>query len=86
MDESQRWQPWRLGQLWRLWRLAHLWRLWRLTQARWVRPLLGVLAALALILGGMTLMGESDPTRPGYIDTAPIIKPLPTDQWPSQGN
>ncbi|MFI6044140.1 hypothetical protein ACIA8C_21095 [Nocardia sp. NPDC051321] len=89
MNEVRVWQPWRLGQLWRLWRLTSLWRLWRLPQATWVRPLLGFAAALALVVGGVTLLcpyDEPTPTAPYQIRTEPIIQPLPTNHWPGQGN
>ncbi|MFI6170682.1 hypothetical protein ACIBCN_28130 [Nocardia sp. NPDC051052] len=89
MNEVRGWQPWRLGQLWRLWRLAYLWRFWRLTQARWVRPLMGVAAALALFVGGVALLfpyDEPTPTAPSHIRTDPVILPLPTNHWPGQGN
>ncbi|MEU7141583.1 hypothetical protein ABZ942_19160 [Nocardia sp. NPDC046473] len=89
MDEVRQWQPWRLGQLWRLWRLAQLWRLWRLTQLRWVRPLVGTIAALTLVIGALIVFEQSDqydPTQPSYINTDPVVQPLPTDHWPGRGN
>ncbi|WP_378742559.1 hypothetical protein [Nocardia brasiliensis] len=88
MNELRLWQPWRVVQLWRLWRVANLWRLWRVTQLRWVRPLAGSLAAVALVIGGlMAFQYQSAPAPPLWrIDNAPITKPLPPDHWPRQGN
>ncbi|MFI6996317.1 hypothetical protein [Nocardia sp. NPDC050175] len=55
-----------------------------------MRPLVGTIAALALIIGMLTVVDQSnehEPTSPFYIiNTDPVVKPLPPDHWPGQGN
>ncbi|MFD6163477.1 hypothetical protein ACFWF7_42170 [Nocardia sp. NPDC060256] len=60
-----------------------------MTQQRWVRPLVGVVAALAMVAGGLVLFSynvEPGPPPAHDFNTAPVIKPMPTNHWPGQGN
>ncbi|PXX71352.1 hypothetical protein DFR70_101774 [Nocardia tenerifensis] len=90
-------QLWRVGQIWRLWRVVNVWRLWRLVLQDepypLVRPLLGLVAALVLIVGGVVAFSYADGvgrprgSEPSWqINTNPIIRPLPPNYGCSQGN
>ncbi|MET7772688.1 hypothetical protein [Nocardia sp. NPDC005366] len=59
------------------------WPLWLL------RPLLGAAAAVALVVGGMSVFfdGEGDQEAPpARISEAPLTVPLSTNHWPGDGN